>query len=939
MNKLRNGVNKNIEIRGANEHNLKNIDVTIPRETLTVISGLSGSGKSSLAFDTLYSEGQRRYVESLSSYARQFLGLREKPDVRSIEGLSPAISIEQKTTGHNPRSTVATITEIHDYFRLLYSSVGVPHCYKCGAEVKSQTVQEMCDRILQLPEGTKFKLLSPVVLGKKGEHRDVFEELKKEGYIRVSVDGEEHLLEDDIALTKTRAHSIYVVVDRLILKDGIGRRLTDSLETALKLSCNGSVSIFLPDDDETRVFSERLACPQCSVSYDAIEPRNFSFNSPFGACPECNGLGNIMEVDPALVVPDENKTLSRGAMEPWKGAKKHTIWNRRILKAVYRGYDIDPQTKWKDLSAEQKNILLYGSGAETVTIRRKSQPFEGLIPNLLRRYKETDSEFIRTWIEQYMSSRVCPQCSGKRLNKESLSVTVGDCDIGTLSASSIGKVRAFFDSLTLNKKDAYIAKQILREINSRLDFLLNVGLEYLTLDRMAQTLSGGEAQRIRLATQIGSRLTGVTYILDEPSIGLHPRDNSKLLQTLFSLRDIGNTVIVIEHDQETLERADCLIDIGPAAGIHGGEVVACGTPREVMEEKNSLTGAYLSGRKSIAVPPSRRAPTERSLVLRGARGNNLKNVTVSIPLGLLTCVTGISGSGKSTLVNQTLYPILSKQLYRSKKAPRAYDSISGIEYIDKVIDIDQSPIGRTPRSNPATYTKIFDYIRTLFSGLPESKMRGFTKGRFSFNVKGGRCEACKGDGVVRIAMNFLPDVFVECEVCHGKRYNRETLQVKYKGKSIADVLDMTVEEALIFFSAQPLIHKRLDVLQQVGLGYIHLGQPATTLSGGEAQRVKLASELTKMSTGKTLYILDEPTTGLHFEDIRMLLEVIQRLVDKKNTVVIIEHNLDVIKCADHIIDIGPEGGDKGGRIIASGTPEEVAACKESSTGEYLSGLL
>ncbi|ERP31728.1 excinuclease ABC subunit UvrA [Chitinivibrio alkaliphilus] len=933
-------MNKNIEIIGANEHNLKNVSVTIPRDSLTVISGLSGSGKSSLAFDTLYSEGQRRYVESLSSYARQFLGLREKPDVQSIEGLSPAISIEQKTTGHNPRSTVATITEIHDYLRLLYSSIGIPHCYSCGKILQSQTVQEICDKLMDFSDGTKFQLLAPAVLGKKGEHREVFEELRKEGFLRVLVDDTSFLLDESVSLEKNRKHSIFVVIDRLVVKEGVARRLTDSLETALSLSCNNSVYIDFPTDDRSRmVFSEKLACPDCSVSFESIEPRNFSFNSPFGACPKCNGLGRIMEVDPSLVVPRDTVSLSRGAIDPWRGAKKHTLWSRRLLKRLCTVFDIDMTVPWKELSKKEQELILFGNKGREVPLKGHRKPYEGVVPNLLRRYKETESEFIRSWIESYMSSKTCPTCQGKRLSKESLSVFVGGIDIGTLSSYTIRRVKEFFTTLELSPKEEHISRQILREIHSRLDFLLNVGLEYLSLNRMAQTLSGGEAQRIRLATQIGSRLTGVTYILDEPSIGLHPRDNSKLLATLFALRDLGNTLIVIEHDQETLERADWLIDIGPRAGIHGGEVVAAGTPSTVMTVEASLTGAYLSGKRAISLPVTRRSFSDKKLTVYGAQGNNLKHITASFPLGVLTCVTGISGSGKSTLVNQTLYPLLAREVSKAKVTPLSYERIEGVEHIDKVIDIDQSPIGRTPRSNPATYTKIFDYIRDLFAQLPESKMRGFTKGRFSFNVKGGRCEACKGDGVMRIEMNFLPDVFVECEVCHGKRYNRETLMVQYKGKSIADVLEMTVEEALSFFEAQPLIYRRLEVLERVGLGYIHLGQPATTLSGGEAQRIKLAAELTKVSTGKTLYILDEPTTGLHFEDIRLLLAVLQALVEKGNTVIIIEHNLDVIKCADHIIDIGPEGGEKGGSIVCSGTPEDIAACAESATGAYLAPLL
>ncbi len=927
-----------IVIKGAREHNLKNIDVTIPRNKLTVISGLSGSGKSSLAFDTLYSEGQRRYVESMSSYARQFLGLMEKPDVESIEGLSPAISIEQKTTGHNPRSTVATITEIHDYLRLLYGSIGIPHCHSCGDPIRSQSIQEICDQILSLEDRTKFQLLTPVISGKKGEHKDVFTSLASDGFIRVIVNGEQHLLEDEIELDKKKKHSIEVVVDRLVIKEGMERRLTDSLETALKLSCNGTITIDRTDE-EPILFSERLACPKCMISYSDIEPRNFSFNSPFGACPDCNGLGYLMEIDPELVVPDDSVTVGKGAIVPWNGAKVHTSWNRKIMRAVCEEYDIDLNTKWRDLDPKQRKVLLYGTGKKIINVQWHKKPFEGVIPNLLRRYKETDSEQIRKWIEGFMSQRGCPSCDGQRLSKQSLAVTVSDVNIGDLSAMSIESVEQFFDNLKLSKKDTIITKQILREINARVGFLTNVGLGYLSLNRMAQTLSGGEAQRIRLATQIGSRLTGVTYILDEPSIGLHPRDNTKLLNTLTSLRDLGNTVVVIEHDQETLEAADWLIDIGPRAGKHGGEVVAIGTPEEVRATEGSLTGAYLAGKLTIEIPEERRKGNGNCLTITGASGNNLKNVSVDFPLGLLLCVSGISGSGKSTLINHTLYPALAKEFYRAKKNPLAHKTLEGLEHIDKVIAIDQSAIGRTPRSNPATYTKMFDLIRDLFASLPESKVRGYAKGRFSFNVKGGRCESCKGDGVSRIEMHFLPDVFVECEECHGKRYNRDTLAVKYKGKSIAEVLEMTVDEALEFFDAHPPIRRKLEVLSRVGLGYIHLGQAATTLSGGEAQRVKLASELNKVATGKTLYILDEPTTGLHFEDIRMLMKVLQELVDKGNSVLVIEHNLDVIKCADHVIDLGPEGGDKGGYIVAQGTPEEIVKVKESDTGRYLKPML
>ena len=930
---------KDIIIKGAKEHNLKNIDVTIPRESFTVISGLSGSGKSSLAFDTLYSEGQRRYVESLSAYARQFLGLMEKPDVESIEGLSPAISIEQKTTGHNPRSTVATITEIHDYLRLLYGSVGVPHCYECGREISSQTVQEICDQIMAYPVKSKLQLLTPVIMGKKGEHKELLESLRAQGYIRARIDGEIRLLEEEIELEKKLKHTIEVMIDRLVIKEGIERRLTGSLETALKLSCNGTVIVDEPGSGE-KLYSELLACTHCGISFGAIEPRNFSFNSPFGACPSCNGLGYQMTIDPDLVVPDDSKRIST-AMVPWAVTGKAATWTRAMLKAVTAHYDIDMAQPWKKLTKKEKKILLYGSGRTVIKSKWHNKPFEGVIPNITRRFSETDSEQIRTWIETFMSKEHCNDCDGQRLSRTSLAVTVGDINIGDLTALSIEDIKAFFDALPakLSARDKTIAKQILREIDTRISFLYEVGLGYLTLNRMAQTLSGGEAQRIRLATQIGSRLTGVTYILDEPSIGLHPRDNTKLLGTLLALRDLGNTVVVIEHDQETLEAADWLIDIGPRAGKHGGEVVVADIPSKVKEHPTSLTGAYLSGRITIPVPTARRKGNGQFITIKGANGNNLQKVSASFPLGALTVVTGVSGSGKSTLINQTLYPALAKHFYRAKAKPLPYTKIEGLEQVDKVIAIDQSPIGRTPRSNPATYTKLFDPIRDLFASLPESKMRGYSKGRFSFNVKGGRCEACRGDGMNRIEMHFLPDVFVECEECKGKRYNRDTLLVTYKGKSISDVLEMTVDDAHQFFKAVPTLKRKLETLERVGLGYIHLGQPATTLSGGEAQRIKLASELNKIATGQTLYILDEPTTGLHFEDIRMLMEVIQELVDKGNTVIVIEHNLDVMKCADYMIDLGPEGGAKGGLIIATGTPEEVVQNSASETGRYLKELL
>jgi len=940
--------NRNIVIKGAREHNLKNIDVTIPRNSLTVITGLSGSGKSSLAFDTLYSEGQRRFVESLSAYARQFLGLMEKPDVDSIEGLSPAISIEQKTTGHNPRSTVGTITEIHDYLRLLFARIGTPTCYKCGKIISRQTVQEITDRVMELPEGTKFQILAPAVSGRKGEYRELFEKLQKDGFLRVIVDGITYTLDEQIPLDKNKKHSIDVVVDRLISGPQIKSRLTDSLETALKLSTNGTVKISRPGNEDL-VFSEQLACPDCGVSYEEITPRMFSFNNPFGACESCSGLGYLLEIDPDLCVPDQSLSIRQGAIVPWNGASTQGSWNNQILISVCNHFKIPLDKPFSSVSEKHRRILFYGSGDEKITMQWETasregkgqfkRTFEGVIPNLLRRYKGTTSEDIRQWIESFMTQRQCPTCKGSRLRKESLSILVGRRNIAEISSMSIQDCAAFFDSLKLGGKEAKIAFQILKEIRQRIDFLRNVGLSYLTLSRGASTLSGGEAQRIRLATQIGSRLTGVIYILDEPSIGLHPRDNSKLLDTLVALRDLGNTVVVIEHDKETMLSADHLIDIGPGAGVHGGKIISQGTPSQVCADRSSLTGAYLSGRREIPIPATRRKGNGSFLTLKGASGNNLKNIDVAFPLGMLVCVTGVSGSGKSTLINQTLYPALAKSIYHSKTHPLPFQKITGLEHIDKVIDINQSPIGRTPRSNPATYTKTMDMIRNLFASLPESKIRGYSPSRFSFNVKGGRCESCEGDGVLKIEMHFLPDVYVQCESCKGKRYNRETLEVLYKNKSIADVLNMTVDEALLFFDKIGAIKSRLSVLSQVGLGYIHLGQPATTLSGGEAQRIKLASELSKRATGRTLYILDEPTTGLHFEDILMFMNVIKELVDKGNSVIIIEHNLDVIKCADYVIDLGPEGGDGGGRIVASGTPEQISANPRSITGKYLKSAL
>jgi excinuclease ABC subunit A len=939
---------RDIVIKGAREHNLKNIDVTIPRNSLTVITGLSGSGKSSLAFDTLYSEGQRRFVESLSSYARQFLGLMEKPDVDSIDGLSPSIAIEQKTTGHNPRSTVGTITEIHDYLRLLFARAGTPTCYKCGKVITRQSVQEITDQIMSLSQGARFQVLAPVISGRKGEYSSLFEKLRKDGYVRVRVDKNIYSLDEDIPLEKTKKHSIDVVVDRLQIAESIRVRLTDSLETALKMSTNGTVIIDVIDTKEM-VFSEVLACADCGISYNELSPRMFSFNNPFGACENCNGLGMQLDIDPKLCVPDHTKSIQEGAIIPWNGASTQGSWNNQILVSVCSHFKIPIDKSFNKLTAKQKDILLYGSGDELILMHWEAQSregrgefkrkFEGVVPNLLRRYKETNSEEVRRWIESFMTQSQCVVCHGARLKKESLAIKIDGKNIAELSWMSIDELRNFFDTLVLGERQKVIAKQILKEIVQRLDFLKNVGLSYLTLSRAAMTLSGGEAQRIRLATQIGSRLTGVIYILDEPSIGLHPRDNTKLLNALIALRDLGNTVVVIEHDMETMLASDYLIDIGPGAGIHGGQVIACGIPTDVIKNEQSLTGKYLSGKRHISYPTSRRKGNGKYLTINGAEGNNLKNVSASIPLGMLVCITGVSGSGKSSLINRTLYPALQRELYNSKADPLPYRSIDGLQFVDKVIDIDQSPIGRTPRSNPATYTKTLDIIREIYASLPESKIRGYQAGRFSFNVKGGRCETCEGDGVIRIEMHFLPDVYVQCEACRGKRFNRETLEILYKGKSIADVLEMTVDEALVFFDKLSMIKSKLEVLSRVGLGYIKLGQPANTLSGGEAQRIKLTAELAKRSTGNTLYILDEPTTGLHFEDIRMFMTVIQELVDRGNSVLVIEHNLDVIKCADYIMDLGPEGGNGGGRIVATGTPEEIVQNKASVTGEYLKPLL
>ncbi|MBF8419161.1 excinuclease ABC subunit UvrA [Weizmannia sp. FSL W8-0676] len=933
-----------IEVKGARVHNLKNIDVTLPRDQLVVLTGLSGSGKSSLAFDTIYAEGQRRYVESLSAYARQFLGQMDKPDVDAIEGLSPAISIDQKTTSRNPRSTVGTVTEIYDYLRLLYARIGHPICPNHGIEIASQTVEQMVDRIMAYPERTRLQVLAPVVSGKKGRHVKLLDDIKKQGFVRVRIDGEMLDLGEEIELDKNKKHSIDIVVDRIVIKDGIEPRLADSLETALKLA-DGRVVIDVIGEEEL-LFSEHLACPICGFSIDKLEPRMFSFNSPFGACPECDGLGAKLEVDPSLVIPDASLTLNEGAIAPWEPISSQ--YYPQLLKAVCAHFGIDMDTPVKDLPKHQMEIILYGSGNERIyfhyendfgQVRDNMIQFEGVLNNIERRYRETSSDFTREQMERYMAQQPCPKCKGYRLKPESLAVKVGGKHISEVTDYSIAEARSFFAHLELTEKEQAIARLILREIESRLGFLVNVGLDYLTLSRSAGTLSGGEAQRIRLATQIGSRLTGVLYILDEPSIGLHQRDNDRLIATLRQMADIGNTLIVVEHDEDTMLAADYLIDIGPGAGVHGGKVVAAGTPREVMKNPDSLTGQYLSGKKFIPLPPERRKGDGRFVEIRGAKENNLKNINVKFPLGLFIAVTGVSGSGKSTLVNEILHKALAQKLQRAKAKPGAYKEIKGIEHLDKVIDIDQSPIGRTPRSNPATYTGVFDDIRDVFASTNEAKIRGYKKGRFSFNVKGGRCEACHGDGIIKIEMHFLPDVYVPCEVCHGKRYNRETLEVQYKGKNIADVLDMTVEDAISFFENIPKIRRKLQTIADVGLGYVKLGQPATTLSGGEAQRVKLASELHRRSTGRSFYILDEPTTGLHVHDIAKLLDVLQRLVENGDTVLVIEHNLDVIKTADYIIDLGPEGGDGGGTVVATGTPEKVAEHPTSYTGKYLKPVL
>ena len=936
-----------IIVKGARVHNLKNVSLEIPRDKLIVFTGLSGSGKSSLAFDTLYAEGQRRYVESLSAYARQFLGQMNKPDVDYIEGLSPAISIDQKTTSKNPRSTVGTITEIYDYLRLLYARIGIPHCPKCGKVISKQSVDQIVDQVMALGDKTKIQILAPIIRGKKGTHEKVLDNIKKNGYVRARVDGEIYeLAEEDIKLEKTKKHNIEAVIDRLIIKEGMEGRLSDSLEAALRLA-EGLVIINVIGDKDI-LFSENFACADCGISIQEFEPRMFSFNAPYGKCDKCDGLGTLMEIDPNLVIPNKNLSVMEGAIATWgEGRLKEDSWTYAILQALSKEYDLDLNKPIKELSKEHLYLLLYGTDGHKLSITYTkdgvkglySYSYDGEINSLIKRYKETNSDVIKNEIEQYMSNKACPKCKGARLNNEVLAVTVGGKNIYEFTKMSIKEELEFISSITLSEKERIISGQIVKEIRSRLEFLVNVGLDYLNLSRSSGTLSGGEAQRIRLATQIGSALMGVLYILDEPSIGLHQRDNDKLIQTLKNLREVGNTVIVVEHDEDTMREADYIVDIGPRAGEHGGQIIAAGPVNEIMACKESITGQYLTGEKSIKVPEERRKGNGNFITVTGAKENNLKNLNVKFPLGVLTMVTGVSGSGKSTLVNEILYKGLNKIVNKSKNPTGAYKEITGYENIDKIIDIDQSPIGRTPRSNPATYTGTFDIIRELFSQTPEAKMRGYKPGRFSFNVKGGRCEACSGDGIIKIEMQFLSDVYVPCEVCKGKRYNRETLEVKYKGKNIDDVLNMTVEEALEFFENIPRIKNKIKTLKDVGLGYIRLGQPSTQLSGGEAQRIKLAFELSKRSTGKTLYILDEPTTGLHVDDVNRLVEILQRLVDAGNTVIVIEHNLDMIKCADYIIDLGPEGGDKGGTLVAQGTPEKIVENDNSYTGRYLKKLL
>ncbi|HHW30994.1 MAG TPA: excinuclease ABC subunit UvrA [Clostridiaceae bacterium] len=939
-------IRDSIFIKGAREHNLKNIDVEIPRDKLTVITGLSGSGKSSLAFDTIYAEGQRRYVESLSAYARQFLGQMEKPDVDYIEGLSPAISIDQKTTSRNPRSTVGTVTEIYDYLRLLFARIGIPHCPVCGKEISQQTVDQMVDQIMTLEQGTRIQLLAPVVKGRKGEYTKLIEDIKKSGYVRVRVDGEIRDVNDPIQLEKNKKHNIEIVVDRLIIKPDMHKRLTDSIETVLRLS--GGLLIVDIIGKEEMLFSQNFACSDCGINIEELTPRMFSFNNPYGACPKCSGLGTLLKIDPDLVIPNRSLSLAEGAINVggWNTANGDS-YARMYMNALAKHYGFSVDTPVEKLPDRILDIILYGTKNEKITVEYEKEygsgsfttSFEGVINNMERRYRETQSESMKQYYEEFMSSNPCPECKGTRLKKQSLAVTIGGKNIYEITTMPISAIREFFKSLKLTSREEMIARQILKEINARLGFLIDVGLDYLTLSRSAGTLSGGEAQRIRLATQIGSGLMGVLYILDEPSIGLHQRDNAKLLMTLKKLRDIGNTLVVVEHDEETMYAADHIIDMGPGAGVHGGYIIAQGNIDDIKKCEKSITGQYLSKKKKIEIPDKRRNPNGKWLEVIGGRENNLKNVNIKFPLGVLTCVTGVSGSGKSSLVNEILYKKLAAELNRARTKPGDHDYIKGIEHLDKIVNIDQNPIGRTPRSNPATYTGVFDLIRELFAETVEAKTRGYKPGRFSFNVKGGRCEACFGDGIIKIEMHFLPDIYVPCEVCKGKRYNRETLEVKYKGKNIAEILDMTVEDALEFFKNIPKIQRKLQTLYDVGLGYIKLGQPSTTLSGGESQRVKLATELSRRSTGRTIYILDEPTTGLHIADVHRLLDILQRLVDAGNTVVVIEHNLDVIKTADYIIDLGPEGGDKGGYLIAQGTPEEVANVKESYTGQFLKPIL